>query len=115
MPWVIPQLMLESYAVGEECRGAVLVRLTATMGASILRVKRDDEYIFELLKWLRLFNERFLSDEEPGVDFFSSLPGHSEFVQRTSELANRDNVEMVEYVESRAVRRPGERNEPLIL
>ena len=91
------------------------MRLTATMGASILRVKRDDEYIFELLKWLRLFNERFLSDEEPGVDFFSSLPGHSEFVQRTSELANRDNVEMVEYVESRAVRRPGERNEPLIL
>jgi hypothetical protein len=48
MPWVIPQLMLESYAVGEECQGAVLVRLTATMGASILRVKRDDTYIQEL-------------------------------------------------------------------
>ncbi|GMI04735.1 hypothetical protein TrVE_jg9418 [Triparma verrucosa] len=115
MPWVIPQLMLESYAVGEECQGAVLVRLTATMGASILRVKRDDTYIQELLKWLRLFNTRYLGDEEPTCDFFADEPGHREFVEKTLELASGDNVEVVEYVNSKEVRRPGGRTDSLFL
>ena len=107
MPWVLPQLMLEAFSVGESCAGAILIRLTATKGAAILRVRKDEAYVQEMLKWLRLFNDRYGSgDRHPELNFFSDEPGHSEFVQRTLSLAkDPDLVEVLDFVRPDKVRR----------
>ena len=59
-PWYVPQVQLEMFCVGSHCRSAVFVRLTATRGASIVRVPRDDDYISAMLSRFVQFVNRFL-------------------------------------------------------
>ena len=90
------------------------MRLTATKGASILRVRRDEEYLQEMMKWMRLFNERYGSGSHPEVNFFADEPGHREFVERTLELAKDPGVvEVLASVPAEDVRRPERWSEPL--
>ena len=65
LPAYVPQLMLEMLSLGPQCRSAIMVRQTATKGAVILRLQRDDEWIEEMLHWLNQFMERFVNREEP--------------------------------------------------
>jgi hypothetical protein len=44
--WHIPQLQLHILCAGPSCTGAVLVSLSATKGAKLFRIKRDDEVSF---------------------------------------------------------------------
>ena len=57
--WHMAQLQLEVLCAGPRCKGAVLVALSATDGASIYRIVRDDDYITELLYWVRIFYVNF--------------------------------------------------------
>jgi len=72
----IPQLMMEMLCVGEHCQSGIMVRLTATSGALILRLRRDDEWIEEMLYWLNRFQSDFVEQEEP--------PPSNFFLQGTS-------------------------------
>ena len=64
-PAYVPQLMLEMLSLGPQCRSAIMVRQTATKGAVILRLQRDDEWIDEMLYWLNEFVDRFVNQGEP--------------------------------------------------
>jgi hypothetical protein len=63
-PWYVPQVQLEMLCVGPHCQSAVFVRLTATRGASVMRVARDDAYISSMLRRFLAFALRFLQGGE---------------------------------------------------
>ena len=69
-PWYVPQLQLEMMMIGPHCRSAVFVRLTATQGASVMRLPRDDTYIALMLARALIFHRRFvLTDTPPHANF----------------------------------------------
>lgn len=93
-PAYIPQLMLEMLSLGPQCRSAIMVRQTATKGAVILRLQRDDEWIEEMIYWLNQFMERFVNEEvPPPPNVFWADGEHSggeryrAFVHRTKEIS----------------------------
>ena len=63
--WYVPQIQLEILCCGEHCRSAVLVRLTATRGAVIVRVARDDAFITLMLRRFVRFCRAFLHLKKP--------------------------------------------------
>jgi hypothetical protein len=64
-PLYVSQMMMEMKCVGPDCRSAVMVRQTATAGALILRLYRDDEWIDEMYHWLTTFQQEFIDKETP--------------------------------------------------
>ena len=69
-PLYVGQLQLEMFCIGPHCRSAVFVRMTATRGASIMRVYRDDLYIEMMLIRIKKFYSSFVySSVEPPEDF----------------------------------------------
>ena len=58
-PWLVPQLQLEMLAVGAECTSATLVSLSATRGATLFHVARDDSYIEWMLRILAAFVDAY--------------------------------------------------------
>lgn len=67
----VSQLQLEMLCLGPACRSAVMVRQTATKGALILRMRRDDEWISEMLYWLHKFHSKYVEKGiVPPTDFF---------------------------------------------
>ena len=101
-PWHVPQLMLHILCAGPACTGAVLVSLSATKGATLFRLRRDDDFIFQMLTWVRRFHvhyvlgRRVLADGTlapadpatgggskrgaPPPDFFAGQEGYAAFV-----------------------------------
>lgn len=108
----IPQLMMEMLCVGPECRSAVMVRQTATQGALILRMHRDDEWIEEMLYWLHRFQHDYVEkDVPPPVDVFWSgkkedSDRYRRFIKRTLKI--RDAVEVVSHIPSDMIQRIAE-------
>lgn len=91
----IPQLQMEMLCLGTGCRSAVMVRQSATNGALILRMKRDDEWIEEMLYWLHRFQCDYVEAKKaPPRDFFWDSPEkmdrsrYRRFVNRTAEIRN---------------------------
>ncbi len=67
----VSQLQLEMLCLGPTCRSAVMVRQTATKGALILRMRRDDEWIEEMLYWLHKFHSEYVEKGVvPPTNFF---------------------------------------------
>jgi len=122
----VPQLMLEMYCLGPNCRSAMMVRQTATRGAVILRLHRDDEWIEEMLEWLSLFKTKYVDKEKPPpFNFFwkdeekedtesiiesanekervFDSKRYREFVKRTKEIG--DTAEVVANVPHKMIQR----------
>ena len=107
-PAYLPQLMMEMMCLGPQCKSAVLVRQTAMNGSIILRLHRDEEWIEEMLFWLRRFMDDYVNKNcPPPQNFFWDDDKDSErfksFVQRTKDLA--DSVELVEHVSNGSIQR----------
>ena len=107
-PLYVPQLMMEMLCIGHECRSAIMVRQTATNGAVIMRMKRDDEWIDEMMYWLNRFQQDYVEKEiEPPVDFFwkdnDESDRYQRFVARTRELSN--NVQVLDIVKHHEIQR----------
>jgi len=112
-PMYVPQLMMEMLCLGPSCRSVIMVRQTATIGAVILRLHRDDEWMEEMLYWLRRFMTNFVHEgTPPPANFFwdnddDSIHGGGEryrrFVTRTKEIG--EAVELVDYVSHSGVQR----------
>eukprot|EP00957_Ditylum_brightwellii_P021620 1630383-Ditylum_brightwellii.AAC.1 len=104
---------MEMLCLGPSCRSVIMVRQTATIGAVILRLHRDDEWIEEMLYWLRRFMTNFVHEgTPPPANFFwdnddDSIHGGGEryrrFVTRTKEIG--EAVELVDYVSHSGVQR----------
>lgn len=104
----IPQLMMEMLSCGKNCRSAIMVRQTATCGAVILRMHRDDEWIEEMIYWLQRFMAKYVDEESPPPpNFFWDGDDESDryrrFIQRTKELS--EQVELVEDVKNGDIQR----------
>eukprot|EP00980_Cylindrotheca_fusiformis_P014687 scaffold4001_cov94-Cylindrotheca_fusiformis.AAC.5 len=115
LPQYVPQLMMEMLCVGPECKSAVMVRQSATSGALIIRVQRDDDWIEEMIYWLK----RFLSDYvEPGIpppqNFFLQSPNkndedrrrYQKFLEWTKELESK--VMKLAHVPHSKIQRAGD-------
>lgn len=107
-PLYAPQLMMEMLCVGHECRSAIMVRQTATNGAVIMRMHRDDEWIDEMMYWLNRFQHDYVKQGiVPPIDFFWSDNDESEryqqFIVRTRELSN--SVEVLDIVKHHEIQR----------
>jgi len=108
----IPQLMMEMLCIGENCESAIMVRQTATHGSLILRIKRDDDWIEEMMYWLGRFHRDFVQrDIPPPRNFFLEGGGddptdrdrYRKFLERTKQIESQ--VELLEHVPNRGVQR----------
>jgi hypothetical protein len=92
----VSQLQLEMLCLGTNCQSAVMVRQTATQGAYIIRMHRDDDWIREMLYFLHLFQRDYVEPNiKPPVDFFwneqedrdiAVTKRYRRFVNRTAQL-----------------------------
>lgn len=106
----IPQLMMEMLCLGENCESAVMVRQTATSGSLILRVKRNNEWIEEMLYWLGRFHNDFVCHETPPPQNFflkGDDPADEARYKKFLELTKRveSEVELLEHVPHKSVQR----------
>eukprot|EP00580_Thalassiosira_gravida_P017243 CAMPEP_0201661460 /NCGR_PEP_ID=MMETSP0494-20130426/3824_1 /ASSEMBLY_ACC=CAM_ASM_000839 /TAXON_ID=420259 /ORGANISM="Thalassiosira gravida, Strain GMp14c1" /LENGTH=631 /DNA_ID=CAMNT_0048139581 /DNA_START=272 /DNA_END=2167 /DNA_ORIENTATION=+ len=122
----IPQLMMEMLCVGDAvdldndnddahnsasrtpiCTSAVMVRQTATKGAILLRLQRDEEWIQEMKYYLGRFQSEFVNTGKVPADnfFYDSDPNsrYHKFLQRTIELS--ESVEQVAFIDHSGVQR----------
>ena len=88
-PWHVPQLMAEILCLGPRCDAALLVSMSATKGANVYRIQRDDEYIAQMLQLLSAFHLRYGIDGAAVADegFAADFDGYADFLSRTVELA----------------------------
>lgn len=103
----VPQLMMEMFCVGTECQSAVMVRQTATNGALIMRIHRDDDWIDDMMYWLNRFQVEFVEAQVPPPnDFFwigKDKDRYKQFLQRTKDLESK--VELLKHVPNTDVQR----------
>jgi len=112
-PAYIPQLMMEMLCLGDSCRSAIMVRQTATNGAIIVRLHRDDKWIDDMIYWLERFMEDYVEKGQPppsnffwfdkvGNDLVKSKR-YQAFLERTKELS--DEAEVVKFVKHKDIQR----------
>jgi hypothetical protein len=87
-----------------------MVRQSAVNGALILRIRRDDEWIEEMIYWLNRFCEDFVNTgRPPPADFFfdsgnsNDQERYMQFLERTKELETK--VEMISHVPNNKIQR----------
>eukprot|EP01041_Mallomonas_annulata_P001988 gene1988-3866_t len=107
--WHIAQLQLEILCAGSTCTGAVICLLSATEGAVLYRIRRDNKYIQEMLIWLRKFYLTYCSTstcEEttpPEPNFFNGEKGYFSFLEKTKRMAR--NAERIADIEQCKIQR----------
>ena len=116
----VPQLQMEMLCLGPDCRSAVLVRQTATAGAIVLRMHRDDDWIAEMLYWLHQFQIQYVERNRPPPQnfFWNAVDGQDRlryrmFVNKTNEIRN-SRVEVVGVVPNDRLQRSDDHS-PLFL
>ena len=80
--WHVAQLQLEMLCTGPKCRTAIFGSCSATCGLHLFEVKRDDEYLYMMLAFLRVFHDRYITKQNhmysssmpPPLDFFTVDP-----------------------------------------
>mmetsp|Transcript_17904 Transcript_17904/g.30309 ORF Transcript_17904/g.30309 Transcript_17904/m.30309 type:complete len:638 (-) Transcript_17904:3244-5157(-) len=121
-PVYIPQLMMEILCVGNAvdldgnaqssssseplCKSAVMVRQTATKGAIMLRLNRDEEWITEMQYFLGRFKKEYVDTGIiPEDNFFWESGGerYHKFLERTKELS--ESVEFVAFIDHQKIQR----------
>eukprot|EP00816_Leptocylindrus_hargravesii_P010719 CAMPEP_0196808310 /NCGR_PEP_ID=MMETSP1362-20130617/8302_1 /TAXON_ID=163516 /ORGANISM="Leptocylindrus danicus, Strain CCMP1856" /LENGTH=619 /DNA_ID=CAMNT_0042182603 /DNA_START=57 /DNA_END=1916 /DNA_ORIENTATION=+ len=109
----IPQLMMEMLCLGPACKSAIMVRQTATKGAVVVRLKRDDAWIDDMLHFLSRFQTEYVNapgDNPPPSNFFwddvdaERRTHYRNFVKRTREIG-KECCEIVSYIEHRDIQR----------
>ena len=89
--WFIPQLQLEILCAGAHCTGANLVSLSATRGAHVFYVPRDDAYLALMLRLVAaLYQTHVQSRRAPpsSANFGAAHPEYAHFLERTLAIAN---------------------------
>lgn len=110
----VPQLQLEMLCLGPDCRSAIMIRQTATAGALVLRMHRDDEWIDEMLYWLHRFHIDFVEkNTPPSKNFFWNSQNledrarYRRFANKTNEIRT-SRVEVVRRIHNDDIQRMGE-------
>ena len=88
----VAQVQCEMLCTGTHT--CVYVSLSATRGATIFRVHRNEEFIALMMVLLRRFFDEFVyTQTEPPENFFSHLPEHVRLVELTASIAQGAVVE----------------------
>jgi hypothetical protein len=78
--WHLPQLYLHVLCMGEKCSSALFMSSSATRGANIFRVRRDDAVMNAMVLFIARFNARHGSGHPPpDPNFMSGVAGYSQF------------------------------------
>lgn len=116
--WYVPQMQLEMFCVGPHCRSGIMVRLTATKGAVVMRLQRDDTLITAMLRQFLAFYTAFvIPGEPPPEDFLTTAEGdpeHTEDLLAGIEAA-AGCAELVAVVPPHHVQRARPHDTPLLL
>lgn len=84
-----------------------MVRQTATKGAILLRLRRDEEWIREMKYFLGKFQTQFVETNKIPVDnfFWNDDPSsrYRKFLERTKRLS--EGVEQVQFIENQRIQR----------
>ena len=120
----IPQLMMEMLCVGDSvdldkkqqdksrskmpiCKSAIMIRQTATRGAIVLRLHRNEEWLSEMKYFLGEFQKRFVdAGVIPPDDFFftgEDSERYKIFLQMTKDLS--ESVDQVAYIDHGRIQR----------
>lgn len=111
-PVYLPQLMMEMLCVGKACTSAIMVRQTATKGAILLRIQRDEDWINEMKYYLGKFQSQYVNTGIiPPDNFFydhdsvstEDKQRYHNFLVRTKELS--ESVEQVAYIDHGRIQR----------
>lgn len=121
-PVYIPQLMMEMFCVGDSihldqqsqqpsepvCTSAIMVRQTATKGAIVLRLRRDEHWLSEMKYFLGEFKKRYVNAGViPPDDFFyhdeDVAERYQQFLQKTKDLS--EGVEQVACIDHGRIQR----------
>lgn len=105
--WFVPQLMLEILCAGKNCTSAVLIQLSATSGAIVYRIKRDNTYITLMIEWLREFYLNYIvHDKKPLENFMiteTTKEKYIDFLKDTKNIA--ENAEVVAVIPQSDIQR----------
>ena len=94
----IPQLMMEMYCLGSACQSGLMVRQTATNGAILLRIHRNDAWLNEMMYWLQEFYSRYVIPHKPPEDnFFWNESRYQKFLQSTKNDIKIDVVATIPH------------------
>jgi hypothetical protein len=105
--WITAQLFWHMLCLGPSCQSAVLLSCSATKGATLLRLKRDDEYIGAMLRFVSVFYERFGSPARGLDGRLPPLP--QDFFLRPGGEGRRERAEYRAFLErTRAIARSAE-------
>jgi hypothetical protein len=102
-PWYVPQMQLEMAMVGPHCKSAILVRLSSTKGAVIMKMKRDDEYILMMFQHFLNFYKQFVCRGLVPPENFNHSEEFQKLVKRTKQIAARSL--MIRRLSARQVQR----------
>ena len=113
--WYVAQMQLEMLCIGPQCRSAVMVRLSATCGAVIMRMQRSDDYIELMLKQFAAFYGHYVIPKElPPPDFLRADQSMHERVTHET-LAVSSSATLVAQIQPGDIQRRRPCNHPLIL
>jgi hypothetical protein len=108
MPQYLPQLMMEMFCVGDNCQSAILVRQSALDGALIIRIHRDDQWIEEMMYWLRRFYGDFVRrNKPPPPNFFyqgDDQTRYKSFLESTKQVL-KSKVELLAHIPNDEIQR----------
>lgn len=94
-PWYVPQLMMECFCLGPHCTGVNFVSVSASRGARVFWVPRDDRFISLMLLFVYRFKTMYAdTGREPPANFFSADATHRELVRETLRIAKQAELRL---------------------
>lgn len=102
--WHVPQLYLHMLCVGPECKSCVFMSCSATRGANLFRIHRNEELMALMLHFLNLFCERYVHPaKRPPPNLFWGERKHRALLEKTIQEARR--VEKIAFINPEDIQR----------
>jgi hypothetical protein len=102
-PFHIPQLYM--HMICAEAESVLFASCSATRGANIFRLQRNESLMQTMLKYVDQFASQFGSSDAdpPPINFFSNEDAYRSFVRAMAKASSR--VELVAYIPNQEVQR----------
>lgn len=91
--WHVPQIQMEILCAGPYCDGCNFVTLSATKGARVFFVPRNDEYIGLMLRLVSRFHSQYVKGRKhPALNFAARDREYNKFLDLTLQIASAAKV-----------------------
>ena len=111
--WHLPQLYLHMLCLGPSCRSCLFMSCSATRGANLFRVPRDDALMDAILHFVARFAREYggAGAPPPPPDFFWGEPEYQALLDALKAVTAA--VKRVEHIPNERIQRGGARGERL--